>query len=139
MLSVCEAVNEREREWMYREVRERGREGGGERKGGRKDTCIEMFINELVSQLKFTLRYGTLASNLANFVATCCSPRSPVLLLLVVLGPLLPFLVVVVVATPYATVVASQVRIEKLMRFSGLSLSFPASATAKFAQHPLEL
>lgn len=62
------------------------------------------------------------------------------LLLLVVLGPLLPFLVgVVVVATPYATVVASQVRIEKLMRFSGLSLSFPASATAKFAQHPLEL
>lgn len=61
-------------------------------------------------------------------------PLVVLLVLLVVLGPLL-LLLLVVVASPYATVVASQVRIEKLMRFSGLSLSFPA----KFAKLPLEL
>lgn len=109
MLSVWEKGSEGETEWVYREVRERDRER--ERGAQRKDTCIEMFINELVSQLKFTLRYGTLASNLANFVATCCSRSAA--LTACCFGPL-----PVVVATPYATVVASQVRIEKLMRFS---------------------
>lgn len=94
----------REKEILVKEGR-RGRVGVG-------NPCIEMYINELASQLKFTLRYGTVPQQLILLPLVVLFP----LLLLLILLLLLP--AVVAAAATCGTVVPSQVCIEKLMRFS---------------------